>query len=587
MTLSIVCFSRMVSLRWIHDRGYPIRDKGGAFRFRVGVATDITVRKQMDESLRHHSEELTAANAELARAGALKDEFLASMSHELRTPLNGILGLSEALQEHVCGPVNDGQAEALRDIEHCGRHLLRLINDILDLSKIGAGKLQLELAPSSVDVLCEASLRMVKQNAQAKQQRMSSSIDGAIGRILADERRLKQALVNLLSNAVKFTPEGGSIGLDVSGDPARRTVSFTVSDTGIGIRQEDMGLLFEPFQQIDSRLSRQYAGTGLGLALVRKISELHGGSVSVTSEPGKGSRFTVTIPWEEAVEPAKAMTDLDPQPRIRKVLLIEDSSASVEVLNRYLREMGVQTIVQSCGTGALERVRQEKPDVVFLDLLLPDAVGWELLSAFKSDLELCKIPILVISDLDERVRGLSLGAAEYLVKPVTRQQLQWALMGLTTRKSELGPPPPDPSEDSPLEGPLLLLAEDNEIGASLLANYLRQAGGYRVARALDGHEAIRLARELSPQLILMDIQMPGMDGLEATRQLRADPQTCKMPIIAVTALAMADDEERCLGAGADAYLSKPLSLRELLRIVKETLRRSSRFDFDSDHGGLA
>ncbi len=290
-------------------------------------------------------------------------------------------------------------------------------------------------------------------------------------------------LVNLLSNAVKFTPEGGSIGLDVSGDPARRTVSFTVSDTGIGIRQEDMGLLFEPFQQIDSRLSRQYAGTGLGLALVRKISELHGGSVSVTSEPGCGSRFTITIPWEEAVEPGKDMTGLDPQPRIRKVLLIEDSSASVEVLNRYLREMGVQTIVQPCGTGALERVRQEKPDAVFLDILLPDADGWELLSALRSDPESCKIPILVISDLDERIRGLNLGAAEYLVKPISREQLQLALTGLATTKAELASPAPDLGVESTPDGPLLLLAEDDEIAASLLANYLRQVGGYRVARA--------------------------------------------------------------------------------------------------------
>ena len=413
---------------------------------------------------------------------------------------------------------------------------------------------------------------MVKQNAQAKRLRVSSSIDGAVGTILADERRLKQVLVNLLSNAVKFTPEGGSIGLDVRGDPDRRTVSFTVWDTGIGIRQEDMGLLFQPFRQIDSRLSRQYAGTGLGLALVRKISELHRGSVAVESEPGRGSRFTVTIPWEEAIEPGEDVPDHGSLSRIRTVLLIEDTSASVAILTRYLDELGLRTIVHRRGAGAIERVGQEKPDVVLLDLILPDADGWELLAALRSDPDSRAIPILVISDLDERVRGLTLGAAGYLVKPVSREQLRAALTRLAACRPDAGPPSPVSAGASSPEGPLLLLAEDDEIGASLVTNYLR-AGGYRIARAHDGDEAIRLAGELSPQLILMDIQMPGMDGLEATRKLRADAATRRIPIIALTALAMSSDKERCLEAGADAYLSKPFHPRELRRLIEQTLSR--------------
>jgi signal transduction histidine kinase/DNA-binding response OmpR family regulator len=393
--------------------------------------------------------ELSAANAELARASRLKDEFLASMSHELRTPLNAVLGLSEALQEQVYGPLNEKQLKSLRTIEESGRHLLSLINDILDVSKIEAGKLGLEIASVSVEPICQASLRLIKQTAHKKQIEVIFTFDSAVTTIQADGRRLKQILVNLLSNAVKFTPEGGTVGLEVVGDTEREVVHFAIWDMGIGISQEEMEWLFQPFVQLDSSLSRQYTGTGLGLTLVRRLTELHGGGISLESEVGKGSRFTVSLPWPE---------------------------------------------LGNWGSGGVGDGRRED-------------------------------------------------AADYLTTPSSYSRFT------------------------------ILLVEDNEDNISTFSDYLR-ARGYRVVVAREGGEALARAREDRPELILMDIQMPGMDGLEATQRLRADASLADIPVIALTALAMPGDRERCLAAGANEYLSKPVSLKRLVQVIEVQLNRN-------------
>ena len=276
----------------------------------VELQKEIDERKRAEEALRKaHDEleirvkertaELSKANEELAHASRLKDEFLATMSHELRTPLNAVLGMSESLQEEVYGPINDRQLKAVCTIEESGRHLLELINDILDLSKIGAGKVKLEIAPVPVEPVCQASLQFIKQTAQKKRLKVSFMFDSSVNIIHADERRLRQVLINLLNNAVKFTSEGGRIGLEVEGDREQHLVHFTVWDTGIGIAEEDMERLFQPFVQLDASLSRKYEGTGLGLALVDNIVNMHGGSVSVESEVDKGSRFTISLPWKK------------------------------------------------------------------------------------------------------------------------------------------------------------------------------------------------------------------------------------------------------------------------------------------------
>ena len=420
------------------------------------VRTHLSLRslqRQLAErntQLQEQAEALVRANAELARAARLKDEFLASMSHELRTPLNAILGMSEVLCDGVYGPLNGKQLKSIRTIEESGRHLLDLINDILDVAKIEASEEELELAPVSVEVVCEASLGLIKQNAHKKQLKVSSALDSAATVLRADERRLKQILVNLLTNAVKFTPEGGSIGLEVAGDAERGAVHFTVWDTGIGIAAEDMERLFQPFVQLDSGLSREHTGTGLGLSLVQRLTEMHGGGVSLESEVGKGSRFTVSLPWREATE---------------------------------------------------------------------------------------------------------------VVEPAAEQRV-------------IPGRPTEPTEVSPTDqGSLILLAEDHESNIETIADYLR-VKGYRLTVARDGVEALERAREARPDLILMDIQMPRMDGLEATRRIRADTTSgvARVPIIALTALAMPGDRERCLEAGVNEYLSKPVSLRHLVDAIEAQRR---------------
>jgi CheY-like chemotaxis protein len=365
------------------------------------------------------------------------------MSHELRTPLNAILGLSESLGEQIAGPLNEKQQKYISTISESGHHLLSLINDILDLAKIDAGQITLDINKVDIHSVCQASLRMIKQLAQKKNQEVSLEIDPGLGLMWADERRLKQMIVNLLGNAVKFTPDNGKLGLQVEGDQEANQISFTVWDNGIGIKQEDLARLFQPFVQLDSGLARESTGTGLGLALVAQMARLHGGGVSAQSEAGTGSRFTIILPWE----PVLAM----------------DSAARMRVTGKF-------RAIQLDGTNR----------------------------------------------------------------------------------------------------PKILLVEDTKEVIMMLRDYLELAG-YEVFTAQDGIDGLVQARHVRPDLILMDIQMPRMDGFETTRKLRGDPNFRYTPIIALTALAMPQDRERCLAAGMDEYISKPVNLKALVRIIQSCL----------------
>lgn len=414
-------------------------------------------RSLLAQRVAERTAELSAANMELARASRLKDEFLASMSHELRTPLTAVLGLCDILRMEAYGPLTERQHTFVGNIEESGRHLLLLINDILDLSKIEAGKLELEISPISIQMLCHTSLQFIKQTAHKKQIKISLTIDNSTSTINADERRLKQVLINLLSNAVKFTPEEGKIGLEVVGDTSRNMIHFIVWDTGIGIAQEDISRLFQPFVQLDSRLSRQYSGTGLGLALVQRMVRMHGGMVSVASEVGQGSRFTVSLPWIPQTQVTAPAT-----------ILTEQSSLKTDP---YLAELANVSTVQ------------------------------------------------------------------------------------------------------PNRAPLILIAEDEPMLITILTDFL-EAKGYRINVARNGVDALEKAKEKPPDMILMDVQMPEMDGLEVTRRLRQDPELATTPIIALTALAMPGDREQCLEAGANEYMSKPIKLTRLAKLIESYLDQS-------------
>jgi PAS domain S-box-containing protein len=427
-------------------------------------ATLENERASLARLVEERTADLKAINVELGRAVRARDEFLAMMSHELRTPLHAILTLSESLQEGVYGSVSEKQSHSLRTIEESGRHLLDLINDILDIAKIEAGKVVLRPGPVVVETVCHASLKLVREAAQKKHLRLSHHFDETIQTMYADERRLKQILVNLLSNAVKFTPDGGSIGLEVRGDPSEGTVHFTVWDTGIGIDARESSLLFKPFVQIDSSLSRQYQGTGLGLVMVARLTDLHGGCVSLESAVGKGSRFTVSLPWQ--------------------------------------------------GNGVV--------------------------GAKDGDAAVC--------------HGLVCCYAERQGNATNHNH--HVLSGGPVREGA-----------SP---PLILLVDDNDTSITVMSDYLR-SHGYQVVIARDGLEAIEQARFHRPALILMDIQMPVMDGMEAIRQIRAIPDLPAIPIIVLTSLAMPGDRERCLTTGASDYVSKPVSLQKLIQMVRQHL----------------
>ena len=535
-------------------------------------ASNASLARRVEE----RTSDLSAANAQLARAARLKDEFLASMSHELRTPLNGILVLTESLQEQLQNMLSERHIRALHGIETSGRHLLALINDILDVSKIEAGKLELQMETLLVDEICEASLLFVKEVASKKRLSLTFELDDPQAQIVADSRRLKQILVNLLSNAVKFTSEGGHVFLEVTTEVEAGIIRFTVRDTGIGIAPEDLARLFLPFAQLDSSLTRQHEGTGLGLALVRRLAEMHGGGVSVESEVGQGSTFTVALP--QGALPGLAASFTEPVFSIHQALVVEDSATAAEQIARYVQELGIQATLHLQGEGVMEQVLKSRPDVIFLDLLMPDRSGWDVLAQLKADPAAQAIPVIIVSVVDEPASGLQAGAAEYLVKPVSREQVRQAL-GRVPKPATGVQEALVLTVDVPAAAPAplsnqatLLLADDNETNIQALGDYL-QFSGYHVVIARNGREALAQARETKPDLILMDIQMPEMDGLEATRQLRAQAATAATPIIALTALAMPGDRERCLAAGANDYLSKPVSTKKLVQAIESLLSR--------------
>jgi signal transduction histidine kinase len=367
--------------------------------------------------------ELEQKSAELQVMSQHKSDFLASMSHELRTPLNAVIGFSEVLLERLFGELNEKQDEYLRDILSSGKHLLALLNEILDLSKVEAGRMELEISTVSVPAALEYAISMVRERAARHRITINSSVEETIDQIESDELRLRQVLVNLLSNAVKFTPDDGRV--DVMAERVVNELVITVRDNGPGIAREDWEPIFESFQQ-GRRGAPSEEGTGLGLTLCRKIMTLLGGRIWLESEVGMGSTFHVAVPFERTVAEASTGTGEDVDGR-RSVVIIDDDRASQELLTAYLVGTGVQVVRARDATEGLGEIRRRRPVAVVLDILLPGIDGWAVLDELRSDETTRDVPVIIVSILDEKSRGLGLGAASYLTKPVSRDDLIEAL----------------------------------------------------------------------------------------------------------------------------------------------------------------
>jgi signal transduction histidine kinase len=389
----------------------------------------------LEQLVQQRTQELEQEKQISEAANRAKTEFLATMSHELRTPLNAILGLSQILKRQIFGDLTSKQVEYIDHIHSSGEHLLMLINDILDLAKVESGRDTLTPTMLDVSEICTYCLTLVQEQASEHTLQLMNQIDPEAKYCIADERRLKQMLLNLLSNAIKFTP-AGSVSLIVQKEPGG--ISFTVNDTGIGIPSEKLSLLFQPFSQLDSQLSRRYAGTGLGLALTRKLAHLHGGEVTVQSVPGEGSQFSIYLPdqWAESTYPLSCDLREHPQypistPTVGKILIVEDDLCSATLLQDYLRNLGYGVEYLSDGTDFLDCVRRFNPNLIFLDVQLStDLTGLDLLRELRQQPDLENLPVVVLTAMamsGDRERFLAAGATNYLSKPLDIVQLELVL----------------------------------------------------------------------------------------------------------------------------------------------------------------
>ncbi|HEX4381930.1 MAG TPA: response regulator [Myxococcales bacterium] len=552
---------------------YEMREKTERYAFDLAGRNE-QLREQATELNTRSAEvmakqkELEAKNVEVERANRLKSEFLANMSHELRTPLNAVIGFSELLLEERA-ELKPAHRVYVDDILSSGRHLLTLINSVLDLAKIEAGKLTLDREPLLPEEQIRNASTLLFAVAQKKRIRVLGEGHGA-ARVSADRAKLQQVLLNLIGNSIKFSPDGSTVHITARNEGP--FVRFSIRDEGPGISEAVARELFKPFVQGETALSKRHEGTGLGLVITQRLVEEHGGAVEVQTKEGRGSTFSFTMPLASsapAVAPSatrevhlKSVKDTNPL-----ILVVEDDPSNARLIRAHLESDGYQVTLASTAQEALDIAEKQRPRAVLLDLILRNGEdGLTVLEQLQRLPVMAKVPVVVVSVLPEKERSLAAGAAAFFLKPIDPPTILNALSQMLSR-----PRPGPVSGPIPIERPpkaTILVVDDHEVNRDLARSMLERRG-YKVLLARNGKEGCEMARAERPALVLMDLAMPVMDGYEAAKELKADIGTTRIPLVALTAMAMIGDEEKASRAGFDGYLTKPLDRAAL----EEALQR--------------
>ncbi|MCB0212879.1 MAG: response regulator, partial [Anaerolineae bacterium] len=504
-------------------------------------------------------------------ANKAKSQFLANMSHELRTPLNAIIGYSEILQEEIDEHHIESFRPDLEKIQAAGRHLLAIISDVLDLAKIEAGKMELYLETFDIYAMLSNVIATIYPLAEKNNNQLKILCDQQIGTMHADLTKTRQLLFNLLSNACKFT-DHGTITVSITRKPEtadNSQIVITIADTGIGMTTEQISNLFQPFTQADATTTRRYGGTGLGLTISQHFCRLMGGTIAIESEPERGSTFTVRLPAHvskpEPLPQPVALSNQN-QPAIveadkqhNTVLVIDDDPTTQDLLHRYLSKDGFQVHTTGNGEEGLQLAKVLKPVAITLDVLMPGIDGWAVLTQLKADPDLADIPVIVLTIINDRNMGYTLGASDYLTKPIQRKRLVALLKKYRTSQT-----------------PICLVVEDETPMREMMYRTLHKEG-WHILEAEHGLAALRQLKKTQPDLILLDLMMPQMDGFQFVVELRKNEAWRNIPVVVVTALDLTAADRARLAGYVNHILQKGAYSREELltevrRLVKETLK---------------